>query len=113
MSKNERRHSDRQKCLVPVEGKSAFANTQTVDISRHGIGFISDQEIPLNENIVVEIALTPDTEPVLVRGIVKWVRKISDADQYRIGMTLAEVISGSQSRLNQYLRKDSSFFPDS
>jgi hypothetical protein len=41
-------------------------------------------------------------------GVVKWVRKLSDSDQYRIGMTFAQVLSGSQTRLNQYLRVDKS-----
>ncbi len=99
-----KRSEDRYNCFVPVEGKtgSEFDQTRTVDISRHGIGFLSAHPIPLNQKIAVEIALKPNTEPVLVVGVVKWVRKISDADQYRVGMTFSEIISGSSTRLDKY-----------
>jgi hypothetical protein len=43
-----------------------------------------------------------------VLGIVKWVRKLTDSEQYRIGMTFSEILSGSQTRLNKYLRIDKS-----
>ena len=102
----EKRKNKRYYCTVPVDGKegSTFDQTRTVDISRHGIGFISQSAIPLNEKIAVEIAVAPEAEPVLVMGVVKWVRKISDCDQYRIGMIFSEVISGSAASLNKYLR---------
>ena len=101
----EKRKNKRYHCTVPVDGKegSTFDQTRTVDISRHGIGFIARSAIPLNEKIAVEIAVAPDVEPVLVMGVVKWVRKISDCDQYGIGMTFSEVISGSAARLTKYL----------
>ena len=106
----DQRKAKRYNCIVPVDGKqgSAFDHTRTVDISRSGIGFVSDTALPLNQKIAVEIALSPDGEPVVVMGVVKWVRKLSDSDQYRIGMTFAQVLSGSQTRLNQYLRVDKS-----
>lgn len=99
-----KRSEARYGCDVPVEGKtgSEFDQTKTVDISRHGIGFISSHPIPVNQKIAVELALKPDTEPVLVIGVVKWVRKISDGDKYRVGMTFSEVISGSPTRLDKY-----------
>jgi len=101
----DKRKYKRYICLVPVEGKegSSFDTSQTVDISRDGIGFISSRAIPLNEKIVVEIALTPANEPILVLGEIKWVRKLSDVDNYRIGMTFLEVLSGSRLQLSKYL----------
>jgi hypothetical protein len=101
---SNQRTEERYNCYVPVEGKSGseFDETKTVDISRHGIGFLSTHPIPLNQKIAVEIALKPNTEPVLVVGVVKWVRKISNSDQYRIGMTFSEIISGSPVRLDKY-----------
>ena len=106
----EQRKAKRYGCAVPVDGKegSVFDHTKTVDISRNGIGFISDTALPLNEKIAVEIALSPDGEPVVVMGVVKWVRKLTDSEQFRIGMTFAQVLSGSQTRLNKYLRVDKS-----
>ena len=98
------RKSERFNCYVPVEGKagSVFESSQTVDISRDGIGFFSNQEIPLKKKIAIEIALAPEGESVIVIGEVKWIRQLSNI--YRIGMRFANVISGSRSRLDQYFR---------
>ena len=99
-----KRTEDRRNCFVPVESKSdsSFDQTQTVDISRHGIGFLSPHPHNINEKIAIEIQLKPNTDPVLVIGIVKWVRKISDSEQYRIGLNYDEVLSGSQRGLDRY-----------
>ena len=104
---SNKRSELRQNCFVPVESKegSAFDDTCTIDISRHGIGFVSPHKHEINEKVAIEIQLKADTEPVLVLGVVKWVRKLSDSDQYRIGLNFAEVLSGSQTRLNQYFRE--------
>ena len=99
------RSEARHNCFVPVEGKkgSEFDRTKTVDISRHGIGFLSSQNIGINQKIALEIVLRPNTEPVMVIGVVKWVRKLADCDQYRVGMVFSEIISGSVNRLDKYL----------
>ena len=99
------RVEDRYNCLVPVEGKegSEFDRTKTLDISRHGIGFLSSHPIGINQKIALEIVLKPNTEPVMVVGVVKWARKIGVSDQYRIGMVFSEIISGSSNRLDKYL----------
>ena len=99
--RNEIRHN----CLVPVEGKegSEFDRTKTLDISRHGIGLISSQSVGINQKIALEIVLRPNTEPVMVIGVVKWVRKLEVSEQYRVGMAFSEIISGSGSRLDKYL----------
>ena len=95
----------RYNCLVPVEGKegSEFDGTKTLDISRHGIGFLSSHPVGINQKIALEIVLKPNTEPVMVIGVVKWVRKIGVSDQYRVGMVFSEIISGSPTRLDKYL----------
>ncbi len=100
-----KRSESRRNCLVPVEGKdgSQFDQTKTLDISRHGIGLISSQHVGINQKIALEIVLKPNTEPVIVIGVVKWVRKIEVSDQYRVGMVFSEIISGSSSRLEKYL----------
>jgi len=98
------RMETRNKCFVPVESKSDsfFDQTQTVDISRHGIGIISLHPHHINEKIAIEIQLKPDTAPVLVIGIVKWVHRLSDSEEYRIGMNYDKITSGSQRRLDRY-----------
>ena len=99
------RVEDRYNCLVPVEGKegSEFDRTKTLDISKHGIGLISSQNIGINQKIALEIVLKPNTEPVMVIGVVKWVRKLGVSDQYRVGLVFSEIISGSSTRLDKYL----------
>src|ERR1700690_583204 len=97
------RMETRNNCFVPVESKSdsSFGQTQTVDISSHGIGLISPHPHNINEKIAIEIQLKHNTDPVLVIGIVKWVRRLSDSKQFRIGMNFDEIISGSQRRLDR------------
>jgi len=99
------RSEARYNCLVPVEGKRGceFDRTKTSDISRHGIGLISSQSVEINQQIALEIVLKPNTEPVMVIGVVKWVRKLGASDQYRVGMVFSEIISGSSTRLDKYL----------
>ena len=103
---SNKRKNERYGCMVPIEGKagSAFASSQTIDISKGGIGFISRQEVPLNKKIAIEIALAPEGETVLVIGIVKWVRPLEDNSSYRIGMIFSNIIDGSRSRLDKYFR---------
>lgn len=101
----DKRRSTRFDCAVPVDGKDGaiFTSTKTVDISRDGIGFISNHQVPLNEKVAIELVLKPDTDPVLVIGQVKWVRKIGQTEQYRIGLTFEDVIDGSQSDIDATL----------
>ncbi|MEW5894720.1 MAG: PilZ domain-containing protein, partial [Candidatus Omnitrophota bacterium] len=92
--------------FVPVEGKekSSFSGILTVDISNGGIGFIFYEPIPVGKKIAVEVEVSPDQEPVLMQAEVKWVKKIGDNGQYRIGMQFVKVLfSGSRSRLARYL----------
>ena len=105
INQSERRRSARKLCLVPVEGKagSAFAQTQTIDISKSGIGFISKKKIPLNKKIAVELDLADQAQPALVMGQVKWVSRINRTHYYRIGMLLTDDLStGSKTYLKDY-----------
>ena len=103
-NKSEKRKSTRYQCSVPVESKegTSFSQTQTVDISKTGIGFISSQVISVAEKIPIEIAFTPNGEAVLVMGEVKWIRPLSGSKKYRVGMTFTDVLQGTKSRLQQY-----------
>jgi c-di-GMP-binding flagellar brake protein YcgR len=89
---------------VPIEGKEGceYDRTKTLDISRHGIGLLSAQPVGVNQKIALEIVLKPNTEPVMVIGVVKWVRKIGVSDQYRVGLVFSDIISGSPGRLDKY-----------
>ncbi len=102
---DNKRKSRRFDCYVPVDGKEGegFACTKTVDISRDGIGFVSQHAAKLHEKVAIELLLKPDAEPVLVVGEVKWVSRIPDTDQYRVGLTFADVIDGSQEEIDSVL----------
>lgn len=103
---NQRR-TPRLACAVPVDSgaENVFAGTQTVDVCRGGIGFISDHEIPLEREIMVELDLDKNGEPVFAVGRVKWVKQISENGQYRVGMSFVDIIKGSKSRLQKYFRR--------
>ena len=109
MKSIEHRKNDRQMCYVPVDGKanSLFSEVMTVDISQGGIGFVSSREIPLNEQIAVEVELGVQQESALVVGEVRWVEPVRGRREYRIGMKFVRVISpGSRSRLTEYFGSD-------
>ena len=101
---NNKRTSKRFNCLVPVDGKkdSVFDGIRTVDYSKTGIGFISKNKIPLNQEIALEIDLDEMGDPAFVIGKVQWVREVPKSGYYRIGMVFKEVLKGSKSRLNKH-----------
>lgn len=104
--KSEQRSVKREQCLVPVDGKkgSFYEGIRSVDIGRGGIGLISAKSIPIDEKIVVQLELSPEDDPILVLGQVKWVSKVRNAEYFRVGMSFCEdVCSGSRSRLKKFL----------
>jgi len=86
------RKNERKGCFVPVEGKkgTSFENTKTLDVSQAGIGFVSDREVTVNEQIAVEMELASEGDSVVKMGKVKWVEQIPGSDYYRFGMQLKE-----------------------
>lgn len=112
--KSEQRRMSRQSCRVPVDGKegSVFEGLRTVDIGQGGVGLISNNAIPLNEKIVVQLDLGPDEQPVLMLGEVKWIAKVRNADYYRVGMSFCEEVgTSSRSRLKNYFKVEPSPSP--
>ncbi len=92
-------------CFVPVNGKagSPFDTSATVDFSKYGFGFISQERIPLNKEITIEIDLGVEEDPIFVTGTVKWVRK--EHDKFRVGIFFKNVLKGSKSRLDKFFTK--------
>jgi len=101
------RKNKRVTCHVPVDGKEGgvFDQTEAVDFSKGGLGFISHRRIPVNKEIPIEIELAVEGSPVFVIGRVQWVRRIPDSSNYRIGVSFKDVLRGSKSRLNQYFKE--------
>ena len=102
--KKEKRRTIRRECFVPVESKEGtiFENSQTVDISPSGIGFITPQNVTLQKRIPVAIAFNPESDPIIVIGQVKWVRYIPAENYYRVGINFKDVLMGSKSDLKQF-----------
>ena len=90
----EKRKANRRNCTVPILCKkgTAFDHSQTVDISRGGVGFISSKFIPVDTKMAVEIAMRPESDPVLTIGQVKWIQPLSHLACYRIGMVFQKLI---------------------
>ncbi|HLF19034.1 MAG TPA: PilZ domain-containing protein [Candidatus Omnitrophota bacterium] len=103
----DKRKAQRVACLVPVEGKEGgpFDLTKTTDISKSGIGFVSDKKIPLNKEITIELDLDQKQEPVFVVGKVQWVHPIAQSQRYRIGLSFFDILHGAKSRLEKYFNK--------
>ena len=104
--KNQRKNK-RVQCMVPVDGKEGgvFDNLRTLDISKGGIGFVSQKDIPLNEKIAIELDIEKDQNPIFAVGKVQWVVRMPDSESFRIGMTFDDVFQGSKTRLNKYFSK--------
>lgn len=105
-SANKRR-AKRLDCNVPIDGKDdgVFANVKTVDLSQGGVGLVSQEAIPVNEEIAVEIDLGEGQEPVLVRGKVKWVVPIKNSANFRVGLAFQDFLSGSKTLLAKHLQE--------
>ena len=100
----EKRKTPRLDCRVPIMCRrgSLFDQTQTMDISQGGVGLLSPKFIPLDTNLIVEIALTPEAEPVLAVGRVRWIQKSNYSDSYRVGMNFTDIAADSKRRLAGY-----------
>ena len=102
-----KRLSTRYECCVPLmdEEREILARSQTVDVSKSGVGFVSARFIPMNTKMMVEISLTRDGSPVLVQGKVKWVEKMSDSSNFRIGMAFPDILSQVESRIENCFKE--------
>ena len=103
-----KRKAPRLDCLVPVDGQagSVFADTQTVDISKTGIGFISPKPLPVDQKIPIELDMGEEEDPILVIAKVTWSKKIEGSESYRIGLIFDETLPGAKSRLNKYFAQN-------
>ncbi len=102
----DKRKNTRHGCLVPVEGKQGgpFEDTKTVDFSKNGLGFISHHKVPLNKEIAIQLDLSEEGAPALVVGRVRWINRIEHSENYRVGISFENILSGSKSCLDHYFR---------
>ncbi len=102
----EKRKDVRHRCFVPMDGEnSIFGRSETVDLSKNGIGFISSAALSVKQKIAIELELTPEGESVLVVGRIRWVRAVNGSQKFRYGLQFVKMPTGTRSRLTQYLHK--------
>ena len=91
-------------CLVPVEAREGdpLSQSRTTDISRGGMGVFSRVEIPVGQEITIELDLQDKGEPVFVIGRVQWVREEKNGQGFRMGMSFVDILYGSKERLRDF-----------
>jgi len=103
----DKRKNPRHNCYVPVMCKKGtmFDHSQTMDISSGGAGFVTPRFIPIKTKMMVEISLTPDSEPIMALGEVMWVTQVPHSDNFRIGLKFIDISTPVKSRLEKYFIK--------
>jgi hypothetical protein len=106
MEMKNKRKNTRYDCLVPMDGKQGgpFEYTKTVDFSKSGLGFISHRKVPLNKEIAIQLDFSEEGTPALVIGKIRWVDRIKDSENYRVGVSFEDVLKGCKSCLDNYFR---------
>ena len=107
-TKLNKRKTKRQFCYVPVEAKKGtpFDKICTVDISRDGIGFISQKRVKVDEKVAIAVELTSEGKTALVLGQVKWIREMPQSAEYRLGIKFTNIlVQGSKAILKSYFGK--------
>ncbi len=104
---SNKRRDKRFGCLVPVEAQEGgvFGQTNTIDFSRGGLGFVCLKELPLNKQVAIELELPGENKSVIVQGKVRWVVGIEGTEKYRIGLSFENIFHGSKTMLNKYFRR--------
>ena len=102
---NKRRYS-RSDCEVPVDGQagSEFDCVQTLDISKRGLGFLSQADIPIGKRISIELNLAEFEDPVFVVGEVKWSQP-DNGGHFHIGIQFVDILHGSKGRLDKHFKR--------
>ena len=102
-----KRKSRRTNCFVPIDGKKGgiFDQSQTVDLSKRGIGLISNYKLAIGQEIPIELDFNGDINSVLVLGRVIWSIQDSQIKAYRAGINFVDVLRGSKGKLKQFFKK--------
>jgi len=96
----------RRRCLVPVDSRAGeAASMRTVDISRRGLGLITERPMAVGDGLAVQMDVSPDGDAVVVWGKVRWVRRIPSTGRYRLGVRFDESTpNASAAELKRYRR---------
>lgn len=59
-----------------------------VNLSRHGLGFVCDADLPIEQTVELALHLRGQRKPIYARGKVAWCNKVRDASLRSIGIRL-------------------------
>jgi PilZ domain len=102
---DDKRKYLRFECLVPVEeiqseGMNGTAREVALDnVSREGARLVMDVDTPFTpgSNVKLRISLSPDKNPIFIRGSVMWSRM--KGDKYEIGVRILDMDSAAKAEL--------------
>ena len=85
----EKRRFTRVSFREPVQFKAPkdaeFSGSLAYDISEEGLRFQTDNFIPLNESLILELQLSTQNS-LSLHGKVMWVQMVPHSDRYQIGV---------------------------
>ncbi len=102
-AQENKRKNKRHHCYVPVEGKRGepFAGSQTIDISSDGAGLLINSFVQVKSEMPVELDVAPSSDPILTMGEVRWIKRIPNSEQYRVGLYFKDLKQNIKSRINR------------
>ena len=100
------RETERKGCLVPVDSETgAFDRMRSVDISRKGLGLIANHPMAIGQSVAVKVDLSAQGDSVVVWGKVRWVQRIPESGNYRVGISFTQdTLDGSARDIERYFK---------
>ncbi len=71
----------------------------SVDISIGGLQVITNQKLPLNLNLKIDLSILPTKIPIEAIGKVAWIKKDRNPGQYKVGVKFTKFIDEAQREL--------------
>lgn len=92
--------------LEPVFSSKSFGETYSLDISRHGICFLSTTPIRTNAVLAIRLDMPRRQRPLSVTGRVAWMKEIVDEQgkgrtRYKIGVEFVRLSGATQRELDR------------
>lgn len=103
----ERREHSRMAYNIDVglaKAKGKLASTQTVNISESGICISSDRYIRIGKESSLVIALPEQFGTIKAKARTKWVKKIEETNEYRLGLQLFGMSNKDKKALKKFLQ---------
>lgn len=111
MNFTEKRKFSRLNSRIPVqykmmtEYKDALQGSVTADIGEGGIRFVAYEFIPLSVKLKVEIFFPPLSNSISAVSRVAWIRKLSCADRYDVGLEFTDLPDSNRRLIASYITR--------